>query len=185
MQMGVPELGAKHALHKTGNNSADMAIAWFFENMDNPVINEPLLVKKSSSKGGDNIPQDLIDGLTSMFGFPEKKVRKALKKTDLNPDRAVDWLFNHPDDPDSDSEMTDVNASQGEQIPNPYKSDKPGFYDLSAFITHLGASIDAGHYVCNVKGEDGKWKYFNDAKVAETTEPPIGKGYIYFFRKRE
>jgi ubiquitin carboxyl-terminal hydrolase 5/13 len=185
MQMGVPELGAKHALYKTGNNSADMAVAWFFENMDNPVINEPLLVKKASSKGGDNIPQDLIDGLTSMFGFSEKKVRKALKKTDLNPDRAVDWLFNHPDDPDSDSEMTDVNASQAEEGPSPYKSDKPGFYDLSAFITHLGASIDAGHYVCNVKGPDGKWKYFNDAKVAETTEPPIGKGYIYFFRKRE
>jgi uncharacterized UBP type Zn finger protein len=47
--MGVPELGAKHALHKTGNNSADMAVAWFFENMDNPVINEPLLIKKVSS----------------------------------------------------------------------------------------------------------------------------------------
>jgi ubiquitin carboxyl-terminal hydrolase 5/13 len=56
MQMGVPELGAKHALYKTGNNSADMAVAWFFENMDNPVINEPLMVKKASSKGGDNIP---------------------------------------------------------------------------------------------------------------------------------
>ncbi len=34
--MGVPELAAKHALHQTGNNSADMAIAWYFDNMDNP-----------------------------------------------------------------------------------------------------------------------------------------------------
>jgi len=46
-----------------------------------------------------------------MFGFPEKKIRKALKQTDLNPDRAVDWLFNHPDDPDSDSEMIDASQS--------------------------------------------------------------------------
>jgi uncharacterized UBP type Zn finger protein len=34
--MGVPELAAKHALHQTGNNNADVAITWYFENMDNP-----------------------------------------------------------------------------------------------------------------------------------------------------
>lgn len=118
-----------------------------------------------------------------MFGFPEKKIIKALKKTDLNPDRAVDWLFNHPDDPDSDSEMIDASQSAVD-VPNLYEDKNPGFYDLNAFVTHLGTSIDCGHYVCNTKGQDGKWKYFNDAKVAETTEPPIGKGYIYFFRKK-
>lgn len=105
--MGVPEMGAKHALHQTGNSSADLAVAWFFENMDNPIINEPLLIKKSSSKADDSVPQELIDGLIVMFGFDEKKIRKALKKTDLNPDRAVDWLLNHTDDHDSDEEMND------------------------------------------------------------------------------
>ena len=34
--MGVPLNGAKHALHNTGNNSADMAAMWYFENMENP-----------------------------------------------------------------------------------------------------------------------------------------------------
>ena len=34
--MGVPENGAKHALYNTGNNSADMATMWYFDNMDNP-----------------------------------------------------------------------------------------------------------------------------------------------------
>ena len=34
--MGVPEQAAKHALYNTGNNSADMAVAWYFENMENP-----------------------------------------------------------------------------------------------------------------------------------------------------
>jgi ubiquitin carboxyl-terminal hydrolase 5/13 len=86
------------------------------------------------------------------------------------------------DDPDSDNdaEMTDVNADS-----NPFQDGKPGFYDLNGIITHLGASVHAGHYVCNVKREDGRWIYFNDAKVAETTDPPIGKGYMYFFRKRD
>ena len=36
IMMGVPELAAKHALHITGNNNADMAVMWYFENMDNP-----------------------------------------------------------------------------------------------------------------------------------------------------
>ena len=34
--MGLPENAAKHALYNTGNNNADMAATWYFENMDNP-----------------------------------------------------------------------------------------------------------------------------------------------------
>jgi len=33
--------------------------------------------------------------------------------------------------------------------------------------------------------KDGKWIYYNDSKVAETDDPPIGKGYMYFFRKAD
>jgi len=36
IMMGVPENAAKHALHNTGNNSADMAATWYFEHMDDP-----------------------------------------------------------------------------------------------------------------------------------------------------
>ena len=36
IMMGIPETAAKHALYNTGNNSADMAVTWYFENMDNP-----------------------------------------------------------------------------------------------------------------------------------------------------
>ena len=35
---GVPELPAKHALHRTGNSSAEVAIQWFFENMEDPTL---------------------------------------------------------------------------------------------------------------------------------------------------
>ncbi len=83
------------------------------------------------------------------------------------------------EDPDSDVEMTDVNEED-----SPYKDERPGFYNLNSFITHLGTSTHCGHYVCHVK-RDGQWYYFNDAKVAQTNEPPIGKGYMYFFRKAE
>jgi ubiquitin carboxyl-terminal hydrolase 5/13 len=85
--MGIPENAAKHALYNTGNNSADMAATWYFEHMDDPgnfhyllnsiVLNEPLIIKKAGG-GGDGIPQELVDSLASM-GFPDKRVRKALK----------------------------------------------------------------------------------------------------------
>ena len=29
-------MAAKHALYQTGNNNADIAITWYFDNMDNP-----------------------------------------------------------------------------------------------------------------------------------------------------
>ncbi len=117
-----------------------------------------------------------------MLGFPEKRVKKALKSTQNNPDRAAEWLFSHDDEPDSeDHEMTEVHQ---EDSANPFKDSNPGIYDLTATITHLGSGIAAGHYVCHVRQADDTWVYFNDSKVAMTTEPPIGKGYMYFFRKR-
>lgn len=36
--MGLPETPAKHALYNTGNNNADMAVMWYYENMDKPEI---------------------------------------------------------------------------------------------------------------------------------------------------
>jgi ubiquitin carboxyl-terminal hydrolase 5/13 len=81
------------------------------------------------------------------------------------------------DEPDSDEDMEDLSHDV-----NPYRDDKAGYYSLFAFITHLGTSVHSGHYVCHIK-RDGQWIYFNDAKVAATTDPPIGKGYMYFFTK--
>mgnify|MGYP000202675407 CR=1 FL=1 len=123
--------------------------------------------------------------MTSM-GFPEKKCIKALRNCDMNVERATDWLFSHMDDPDSEVEDSQMANEEAKEMDD-YKCDRPGIYNLQSFITHLGASVHAGHYVCHIKksenNEAKKWIYFNDAKVAETTEPPIGKGYLYFFEK--
>lgn len=51
-----------------------------------------------------------------------------------------------------------------------------------AALIHLGKSAQAGHYVSYIKKQE-KWILFNDAKVAETKDPILGKGYIYFFKK--
>lgn len=49
IMMGIPEVQAKHSVYYTGNNSADMATMWFYENIENPAIQVPLRVKKATS----------------------------------------------------------------------------------------------------------------------------------------
>ena len=129
IQMGIPENPAKWALYKTGNNSADMAVTWYFENMGDESINGPLRIKKegAASSGGDNIPAESLSMMTAM-GFPEKKCIKALKNCDMNVERATDWLFSHMDDPDSEVE------ADGDSVMAPaeesYECSKPGVYNL-------------------------------------------------------
>ena len=49
--MGIPENPAKHALYKTGNNDADAAVTWYFENMADESILLPLKIKKAGGGG--------------------------------------------------------------------------------------------------------------------------------------
>lgn len=193
--MGIPENPAKHALYNTGNKDADAAVTWYFENMANEAINLPLKVKKkaggAAAGGKGEVPQELVDQMT-MMGLPEKTCRRALKNCDNNVERAIDWAFSHMDDPDDDEDE----GAGGDVEMNPddlnkqYECDKPGLYELQSFVTHLGASVHAGHYVCHIRkpmdinSQEKKWIYFNDAKVAETSDAPFGKGYMYFFSKK-
>jgi len=122
--------------------------------------------------------------ITSM-GLTEKQARRGLRKCNNDVERAMDFIFSHMDDPDSEDEMQVDQVSQSaEETKNAFDNTSPksGVYALQSFVTHLGTSIHSGHFVAHIKKE-GKWIYYNDSKVAITTEPPIGKGYIYFFRK--
>lgn len=122
--------------------------------------------------------------ITSM-GLTEKQARRGLRKCNNDVERAMDFIFSHMDDLDSEDEMQVDQLSQSvEETKNAFENTSPksGVYVLQSFVTHLGTSIHSGHYVAHIKKE-GKWIYYNDSKVAITTEPPIGKGFIYFFRK--
>jgi len=106
IQMGIPEIPARHALYKSGNNSADMAVTWYFSNMDDPTIQLPLKVKKEAPKQAGGPPRDLVDMMVGM-GLPEKKSIKALKECSNDIERAIEWAFSHDDveDEPEDSEM--------------------------------------------------------------------------------
>lgn len=191
LMMGLPELPAKHALYNTGNNSADAAVTWYFSNMDNPDINGPLpKVKRLVKQGGfeakeekkeesvEAVDENLVMMLTSM-GMPYERSKNALKKFNNNFDAAIDYMMNiAPENDDFDvamEEQKDVSEWKPDQ--------RPGVYNLDAFITHLGNSIHSGHYVAHIKKKDN-WVLYNDHKVAITSDPPHEKAFIYFFRKK-
>lgn len=188
VMMGIPELAAKHSILKTGGSSAEMAVSWYFDNMGDPSLEQPLPKQKIQKEGGSassgvQASDENIMTIASM-GFQEDQARKALGKCDNNVERAMDWLFSGAAD---NEEMIDAGPDEGQVKID----DRPGIYKLhgkifndnfQGFVTHLGPSVHCGHYVCHIrKGDD--WVLYNDHKVATTSDPPFGKAYMYFFVK--
>jgi len=92
-------------------------------------------------------------------------------------ERAVDWLFSHPDDVGQDDAPALTNGpAEIEQ--------GPANYELKGFISHKGTSVHCGHYVAHVK-QDGRWVLYNDEKVVQAVKPPVEEAYIYIFEKNQ
>lgn len=111
--MGIPELAAQHSLIQTGNSSAEIAVQWYFENLDNPILTQPIGPKP---KGGvdENDPAFLeaVANLTP-FGFSEKACKIALKKCDMNLERAGDYLMSHMGEELEDEPMGAAGSPDG------------------------------------------------------------------------
>eukprot|EP01136_Pigoraptor_vietnamica_P029927 Opistho-1_new@88513 len=122
-------------------------------------------------------------------------------------ERAVDWLFSHPDDAgDVDADVAGAPAGGkfnsavpsahlpsefdvlwsdnviAPAIPDAGRREAIPKYRLHAYVTHKGTSVHCGHYVAHVRMDDGRWAFFNDEKVADHGDAPApGQGYLYFF----
>jgi len=151
---------------------------WLFEHQQDVDINEPI-VPVASSKQQDDIPKELIIQVCEL-GFTEGQAKKALKETDKNVERAVDWLFNHPNETGEEEPSKASVPSSAKQHPIIDKSDAK--YKCSGFILHKGNSVQMGHYVAYLN-KDGKWICFDDTRVQESKEPPVHAGFIYLWEK--
>lgn len=167
LSFGFGENQAKNALVATDNASLEIATNWIIENMDNPAAHEPLPQQSGSN---DGINPESVAYLESM-GFTSKQAKNALKNCNSDVERAVDYLFSHPED-----EM------EIESAPEVVGEDGPSNYQLHGVVTHLGASVHSGHYVAHIF-KNNECVLYNDIKVAASSDPPLGKGYIYFFIK--
>ena len=186
LQCGVPELGAKWSLH-LNNNDPEAALVFYCENSSNPEYQKPLpkikVKKNKNGNGGEDLTgvnMVSLDALINM-GFDRKKSLAALKKSKGNVDEAINLIFSDPNiGEENDGEKMDLdNDNNGGKNLN---EGNGSLYNMYGFITHLGKNTDHGHYVCYLRQEGNKWTYFNDNKVTLWENPPIHKGYIYFYR---
>lgn len=138
--MGFPQNRCEKALHATGNSDANAAMEWLFGHMEDPDIDAPLDLGGGSADS--TADPEKIEMLGAMgFGAPQAK--KALKETGGDVERAVEWLFSHPDDQGifEDEGSGDAAAAAKE----PAGSDKlPAQFQLQSIVCHKGTSIHAG-----------------------------------------
>ena len=95
---GVPETSAKQALFNTGNNDVDEALTWFYMNLENPKLNDPVPKVKIQSKKAKKFevnPEHLETILN--FGYDGEKGAYALKKCNNNLEQALEMFFTNPD----------------------------------------------------------------------------------------
>ena len=202
MAMGFPRVRCEKALHATGNEDAEVAAAWLFEHMEDPDIDTPVNLGGAAGGAGAGpgpgagaaVDPEKIEGLGHM-GFSAPQARQALKETGGDMERAVDWLFSHPDATGDFGEDDAAPAASTEPVAESgaaQEDTKPAKFALSSIVCHKGSSIHAGHYVAFVKkklpdGEGGGegWVLFNDEKVAlgGDVEELRKFAYIYFFRR--
>lgn len=116
------------------------------------------------------------------MGFTMNQAKKALKATENNTERAIDYIFSHQDELDADEieQITQQQPTQGTSNKN-YR-DGDGKYRLKAFISHMGTSSLVGHYVCHIL-KDNQWIIFNDNKVQISQRPPKDLGYLYLYER--
>lgn len=150
-----------------------------------------------SAAAGDEPTDDQIS-MVSEMGFSTAQARKALRETGCNMERAVEWLFSHPDDDGYDSVPAAAAGAGGSaDVGQPGSKELPAKYRLKAFISHKGPSVHSGHYVAHVwTGQadqsgtgKGAWVLFNDEKVVradegeQAAEKLMPLAYVYVFER--
>ena len=106
-------------------------------------------------------------------------------------ERAVEWLFSHPDDTGDDT--TASPSTNGPTQSPGGTSTLPAQYRLKAFVSHKGTSVHSGHYVAHIRKGDqgstdqGRWVLFNDEKVVDADNENVESlrplAYLYFFER--
>lgn len=140
--MGFPSVRCEKALHATGNSDANAAMEWLFQHMEDPDIDVPLDLGAPAA-GGDGAgatPEQLV--MLAAMGFGAPQAKKALKETGGDMERAVEWLFSHPDDPGL-AEGEETNTSAAPSGPAG-RATLPANFQLQSIVCHKGTSIHAG-----------------------------------------
>ncbi|KAK7992937.1 Ubiquitinyl hydrolase 1 [Apiospora saccharicola] len=190
MSMGFPKNRCEKALHATGNADANTAMEWLFGHMEDPDIDDPLVLTAAAGSGGAgaDVDPEKMEQVCAM-GFSAPQARKALRETGGNVERAIEWIFNHPDDQGDFGGDSEMAGSAPAEKQEPGSADLPAKFQLQSIVCHKGTSIHAGHYVAFIRKiidtQVPKWVLFNDEKVVEAVDAEEMKktAYVYFFNR--
>lgn len=150
------------------------------------VVNRPMHdIQHSVPPKDDLMDPEMVSNLCAM-GFTPAQAEVALYESDLDIERAAEWLFSHMDDLDGACHSS--NAFKSKQPPKPSSSgskskSRSSQYELVGIVSHMGEHTACGHYVCHIRKSDGKWVIYNDEKVAISQNPPLELGYLYLYRQ--
>lgn len=141
--MGFPTNRCEKALHATGNGDAQAAMEWLFAHMDDADIDAPLNPAPGTS-GGAGAEEVSAESLSMMevMGIGAPQARKALKETGGNVERAVDWVFSHPDDQGDFGDEQPVEEKAERKAAG--SAELPAKFALKSIACHKGASVHAG-----------------------------------------
>ncbi|KAJ4482457.1 hypothetical protein J3R30DRAFT_3656495 [Lentinula aciculospora] len=195
--MGFPLIRCQKALLATGNtDDAEAAMEWLFGHMEDPNIDDPIPAATGSASSGPEPSTEQISMLCDM-GFTSAHAKKALRETGSDMERAVEWLFSHPDDMGDDETGPAPAAQEIQSKPLPGSNSVPARYRLKAFISHKGPAVHSGHYVAHIRmpeasmdldpQEEDQWVLFNDEKVVKADEESVNElkklAYLYIFER--
>lgn len=136
--MGFGRNRCERALHATGNKDVEAAMEWLFGHMEDPEVDKPLEV--DGGGGGVEVDAEKVGMLVAM-GFGEGQARKALRETGGNTERAVEWVFSHPEDMGDEAPN---GGSAGEGKKGVAGREGPADFRLQSIVCHKGTSIHAG-----------------------------------------
>ncbi len=121
-------------------------------------------------------------------------VRSRLSPPRSNPkqngdeERAVKWLFSHPDNMGEDEPLPASSSGADSAVAGAAAAAVTQLvarYRLRAFVSHKGPSMHSGHYVAHIRTE-ASWVLFNDEKVVRVDPESVrilkALAYLYVFK---
>ena len=99
MEMGFARDGCRRAVYNTGNSGVESAMAWVMDHMADPDFADPFVPPGSGSGGNKKLctAGEEVIGMVMSMGFSRDQAEMGLRNTDNNVERAIEWIFSHPD----------------------------------------------------------------------------------------
>jgi ubiquitin carboxyl-terminal hydrolase 5/13 len=129
--MGFPVESCKKAVYFTKNAGIEPATNWLMEHITDADFNEPFVIPGTGRSQAAFVPNESGLEMLMGMGFNRHQATKALKETDNNTERAVDYIFSHQDELDISAMETDQPAPE---VANRGYRDGPGSEYIARFL---------------------------------------------------